>query len=38
MDPMLFSPARVTVTALDSGNSFHAGRLDESLLNRSFGG
>jgi methenyltetrahydromethanopterin cyclohydrolase len=36
MDPMLFSPARVTVTALDSGKSFHAGRFDETLLGKSF--
>lgn len=38
IDPMLFSPARVTVTALDSGRSFRAGRLDAKLLERSFGG
>ncbi len=37
IDPMLFSPARVTVTALESGRSHHAGRLDENLLDRSFG-
>ena len=37
IDGMLFSPARVTVTAVDSGNSFHAGQLDEALLNQSFG-
>ncbi len=38
LDPMLFSPARVTVTALDSGRNFHAGRLDEPPLRRSFEG
>lgn len=38
IDPMLFSPARVTVTALDSGNSFHAGSCDEALLDLSFSG
>jgi methenyltetrahydromethanopterin cyclohydrolase len=38
IDPMLFSPARVTVTALESGRSFHAGKLDPELLKRSFGG
>ena len=38
IDPMLFSPARVTVTALGSGRSFRAGRLDAELLERSFGG
>lgn len=37
IDPMLFSPARVTVTAMKSGHSFHAGSLDEPLLDRSFG-
>jgi methenyltetrahydromethanopterin cyclohydrolase len=38
IDAMLFSPARVIVTAVDSGRSFHAGQLDEELLERSFGG
>ena len=37
VDPMLFSPARVAVTALGSGRTFHAGRLDAELLERSFG-
>lgn len=37
VDPMLFSPASVIVTAVDSGRSFHAGDLDEELLERSFG-
>ncbi len=37
VDPMLFSPASVIVTAIDSGRSFHAGRIDEELLDRSFG-
>lgn len=36
IDPMLFSPARVAVTALASGRTFHAGALDENLLERSF--
>ncbi len=36
IDPMLFSPAKVVVTALDSGNSYHAGKIDEKLLDRSF--
>jgi methenyltetrahydromethanopterin cyclohydrolase len=36
IDPMLFSPARVTVTALDSGRSFHAGTLAPELVARSF--
>ncbi len=37
IDPMLFSPASVIVTAVDSGISFRCGRLDEELLARSFG-
>ncbi len=37
VDGMLFSPARVIVTAVESGQSFHAGQLDEALLNKSFG-
>lgn len=36
IDPMLFSPARVIVTSLLSGRSFHAGKLDPDLLGRSF--
>jgi methenyltetrahydromethanopterin cyclohydrolase len=37
IDPMLFSPAAVTVTALQSGNSFSAGALNAELLEISFG-
>jgi methenyltetrahydromethanopterin cyclohydrolase len=37
MDRLLFSPARVTVTALDSGRSFHGGALNEALIDKSFG-
>jgi methenyltetrahydromethanopterin cyclohydrolase len=37
MDRLLFSPAHVTVTALDSGRSFTAGHLNPTLLDRSFG-
>jgi methenyltetrahydromethanopterin cyclohydrolase len=37
IDPMLFSPAAVTVTAIESGNSFVAGKLDAALLDQSFG-
>jgi methenyltetrahydromethanopterin cyclohydrolase len=36
IDPMLFSPARITVTALESGESFHSGDLDMALLDASF--
>ncbi len=36
IDPMLFSPAKVTVTALETGESFHAGRLNLELLDASF--
>jgi len=37
IDPMLFSPAQTLVTALDSGETFRAGALDEALLDASFG-
>ena len=37
IDPQLFAPARVAVTALDSGRTFHAGRFAEDLLDASFG-
>ena len=37
VDPMLFSPARVTVTAMDSGKSFRAGAINVELLSSSFG-
>jgi methenyltetrahydromethanopterin cyclohydrolase len=37
IDPLLFSPAKVTVTALDSGRTFNAGHLDADLIDRSFG-
>ena len=36
IDPMLFSPARVAVTTLKSGNTFHAGKIDKVLLDKSF--
>lgn len=38
IDGMLFSPASVIVTAVESGKSFRAGKLDNELLNLSFGG
>lgn len=38
IDPMLFAPAQVIVTNMDSGNSFRAGQIDEKLLDISFGG
>jgi methenyltetrahydromethanopterin cyclohydrolase len=37
IDPMLFSPAVATVTAIDSGRSFRAGSLAPDLLDASFG-
>ena len=37
IDGMLFSPASVIVTAVESGNSYRAGQLDEALLDQSFG-
>jgi methenyltetrahydromethanopterin cyclohydrolase len=36
IDPALFSPASVTVTALETGKSFHGGRIDEALVDASF--
>lgn len=38
VDGMLFSPAAVAVTAVKSGRTYHAGELDETLLERSFSG
>ncbi len=37
VDAMLFSPASVIVTAVESGKSFRAGKLDNELLDQSFG-
>ena len=37
IDPLLFSPAMVTVNNLTTGNSFSAGMINHDLLNRSFG-
>ena len=36
IDPMLFSPAAVIVTALDSGKTFRAGAISAELLDASF--
>jgi methenyltetrahydromethanopterin cyclohydrolase len=38
IDPMLFAPAEVVVSALVSGRSFRGGRIDAALLERSFAG
>ena len=37
IDPMLFSPAMVNITNLETGNSFVGGELNEALLDQSFG-
>lgn len=37
IDPMLFSPAQASVTAVESGETFHAGGIDQKLLDVSFG-
>jgi methenyltetrahydromethanopterin cyclohydrolase len=37
IDPMLFSPASVIVSNLDTGNTYRAGKLDSALLEASFG-
>jgi len=36
IDPMLFSPAEVIVTALESGATYRRGRIDPGLLDASF--
>ena len=36
LDPMLFSPARVTVSSLKTGHSFQAGEVNLPALNKSF--
>jgi methenyltetrahydromethanopterin cyclohydrolase len=36
IDPMLFSPAEIIITAVESGASFHAGMLHHDLLDASF--
>ncbi|MCK5499296.1 MAG: methenyltetrahydromethanopterin cyclohydrolase [Gammaproteobacteria bacterium] len=36
IDPMLFSPARVSVSSIKTGHTFHAGKLDKDLLDKSF--
>lgn len=38
IDPQLFAPALVAVTALKSGRTFRGGHLNEDLLNKSFAG
>ncbi len=38
IDPLLFSPAEVIVTALESGLSFHTGKRDTAMLDLSFQG
>jgi methenyltetrahydromethanopterin cyclohydrolase len=36
IDRMLFSPAEVIVTAIDTGESFHDGHIDLNQLDASF--
>jgi methenyltetrahydromethanopterin cyclohydrolase len=36
IDPMLFSPAKITVTALETGDTFRLGEIDLELLDASF--
>jgi methenyltetrahydromethanopterin cyclohydrolase len=38
LDPMLFSPAEVRLTSVESGRSFAAGGVDLAVLERSFWG
>ena len=37
IDPMLFSPAVAMVTAVETGQTFRAGKIEEGLLDASFG-
>lgn len=37
IDPQLFAPAKVSVTAVDTGRTFHSGHFEASLLDKSFG-
>ncbi|MBZ9810524.1 methenyltetrahydromethanopterin cyclohydrolase [Mesorhizobium sp. BR1-1-9] len=37
IDPLLFSPAEVIVTAIETGDTFRAGRRDPKMLERSLG-
>ena len=36
IDPMLFSPAKVSVSSLTTGRTFHAGKIDLDLLDKSY--
>ena len=36
IDPLLFSPAEVWLTSVSSGRTFHAGRLNSTVLRASF--
>jgi methenyltetrahydromethanopterin cyclohydrolase len=38
IDGSLFSPAEALVTAVDTGETFRAGKINEELLDKSFGG
>jgi methenyltetrahydromethanopterin cyclohydrolase len=38
IDPLLFSPAHIRLTSVESGRSFEAGRLDLAVLEQSFWG
>ena len=37
IDPLLFSPAEITITNVGTGRSFHAGRINAEVLQASFG-
>lgn len=38
IDGSLFSPAEALITAIETGETFRAGKINESLLDKSFGG
>jgi methenyltetrahydromethanopterin cyclohydrolase len=37
IDPLLFSPAKVTINNVETGNRFNGGALNEALIEQSFG-
>ena len=38
IDPLLFSPAQIRLTGVESGRSFEAGQVNLEVLERSFWG
>ena len=36
IDPGLFSPARITISSVRTGKTYHGGKFNEALLDQSF--